>query len=231
MSRFDRRQFCRAPPHSVRWSASAPTKSPERPRSTSTPRSLIALLSARSPTTSITFSSSRWSAPALAWRAPASPRRRKARHLKVEWGLALHIRSTKGSETRRYLLDYGFTSNVYLNNLDLMKIDPTAVDAMILSHGHFDRWGGLIGFLEARRGQMKQNLRLYTGGEDNFCHRVSRNPDGSFAEFGGVLDRIQLKKLNVTRSCQRSRSSLRATPSRLAQCRGSALSTSCPIRG
>ena len=52
-----------------------------------------------------------------------------------------------------------------------MKIDPTAVDAMILSHGHFDHWGGLMGFLEARRGQMKKNLRLYTGGEDNFCRR------------------------------------------------------------
>jgi 7,8-dihydropterin-6-yl-methyl-4-(beta-D-ribofuranosyl)aminobenzene 5'-phosphate synthase len=125
---------------------------------------------------------------------PAAP---QGKTLESEWGLALHIESTKGSETRRYLLDYGFTSDVYLNNLDLMKIDPTAVDAMILSHGHFDHWGGLIGFLNARRGQMTKNLRLYTGGEDNFCHRVSRNPDGSFADFGGVLDRGKLKALNV----------------------------------
>jgi 7,8-dihydropterin-6-yl-methyl-4-(beta-D-ribofuranosyl)aminobenzene 5'-phosphate synthase len=125
---------------------------------------------------------------------PAAP---QGKTLESEWGLALHIESTKGSETRRYLLDYGFTSDVYLNNLDLMKIDPTAVDAMILSHGHFDHWGGLIGFLNARRGQMTKNLRLYTGGEDNFCHRVSRNPDGSLADFGGVLDRGKLKALNV----------------------------------
>ena len=125
---------------------------------------------------------------------PAAP---LGKTLESEWGLALHIESTKGKETRRYLLDYGFTSDVYLNNLNLMKIDPTAVDAMILSHGHFDHWGGLMGFLEARRGQMKKNLRLYTGGEDNFCHRVSRNPDGSFADFGGVLDRGKLKALNV----------------------------------
>src|SRR3954453_17039339 len=124
---------------------------------------------------------------------PAAP---QGKTLESEWGLALHIESMKGSETRRYLLDYGFTSNVYLNNLDLMKIDPTAIDAMILSHGHFDHWGGLFGFLEARRGQMKENLHLYTGGEDNFCHRVSRNPDGSFAKFG-VLDRGKLRALNV----------------------------------
>lgn len=125
---------------------------------------------------------------------PAAP---QGKTLESEWGLALHIESTKGSETRRFLLDYGFTPNVYLNNLDLMKIDPAAVDAMILSHGHFDHWGGLMGFLDARRGQMKKNLRLYTGGEDNFCHRVSRNPDGNFVDFGSVLDRSKLKALNV----------------------------------
>ena len=79
--------------------------------------------------------------------------------LESEWGLALHIESTKGSESRRFLLDYGFTPDVYLNNLELLKIDPAAVDALILSHGHLDHWGGLIGFLDARRGVMRTNLR------------------------------------------------------------------------
>jgi 7,8-dihydropterin-6-yl-methyl-4-(beta-D-ribofuranosyl)aminobenzene 5'-phosphate synthase len=116
--------------------------------------------------------------------------------LESEWGLALHIESTKGGETRRYLLDYGFTSDVYLNNLELMKIDPAGVDALILSHGHLDHWGGLIGFLEARRSQMRKDLRLYTGGEDDFCHRFSRTPDGKFVDFG-VLDRRGLKALDV----------------------------------
>jgi 7,8-dihydropterin-6-yl-methyl-4-(beta-D-ribofuranosyl)aminobenzene 5'-phosphate synthase len=124
---------------------------------------------------------------------PAAP---QGKTLESEWGLALHIESTQGSESRRYLLDYGFTSDVYLNNLELMKIDPAGVDALILSHGHFDHWGGLFGFLEARRAQMRKDLRLYTGGEDNFCHRVFRNPDGSFTDFG-MLDRPRLKALNV----------------------------------
>jgi 7,8-dihydropterin-6-yl-methyl-4-(beta-D-ribofuranosyl)aminobenzene 5'-phosphate synthase len=116
--------------------------------------------------------------------------------LESEWGLALYIESTKGSDTRRYLLDYGFTPDVYINNLDLMKIDPGQVDAMILSHGHFDHYGGLIGFLQARRGEMRKDLRLYTGGEDDFCHRLWRKPDGSFFDFG-VLDRRKLEALNV----------------------------------
>jgi 7,8-dihydropterin-6-yl-methyl-4-(beta-D-ribofuranosyl)aminobenzene 5'-phosphate synthase len=116
--------------------------------------------------------------------------------LESEWGLALHIETTKGTETHRYLLDFGFTPDVYTNNLDLLKIDPAAVDALILSHGHFDHYGGLIGFLEARRLQMRKDLRLYTGGEDDFCRRLIRKPDGSFTDFG-VLDRRKLKALNV----------------------------------
>jgi glyoxylase-like metal-dependent hydrolase (beta-lactamase superfamily II) len=60
-------------------------------------------------------------------------------------------RGAWGGETRRYLLDFGFRPEVYANNLELLKIDPAAVDALILSHGHFDHMGGLIGFLEAQR--------------------------------------------------------------------------------
>jgi 7,8-dihydropterin-6-yl-methyl-4-(beta-D-ribofuranosyl)aminobenzene 5'-phosphate synthase len=135
-------------------------------------------------------------APGLTVARTGFPEAPQGKTLESEWGLALHIESTKSGESKRYLLDYGFTSDVYLNNLDLMKIDPATVDAMILSHGHFDHWGGLMGFLEARRSTMHKDLRLYTGGEDDFCHRISHQPDGSFSDFHS-LDRSKLKALNV----------------------------------
>lgn len=117
--------------------------------------------------------------------------------LESEWGLALHIQSTKGQEERRYLLDFGFTPDVYLNNIEIMKIDPARVDALIISHGHYDHTGGLMGLLEAKRAVMRRDLRLYTGGEDDFCHRYGRKPDGSFVEFGSPLDRRRLRALDV----------------------------------
>src|SRR3954453_14613852 len=58
--------------------------------------------------------------------------------LHSEWGLALHIESQKSGETRRYLLDFGYTPDTYVSNLAYLKIDPAAVDALIMSHGHYD---------------------------------------------------------------------------------------------
>ena len=125
------------------------------------------------------------------------PEAAQGKTLESEWGLALHLESRKGQEMRRYLLDFGFTPNVYANNLSLLKIDVSQVDALIISHGHYDHVGGLIGFLETHRPRMRKELRLYTGGEDNFCKRFSRNPDGTFTEFGTIVDRGKLKALGI----------------------------------
>jgi 7,8-dihydropterin-6-yl-methyl-4-(beta-D-ribofuranosyl)aminobenzene 5'-phosphate synthase len=138
--------------------------------------------------------------PGLAVQRTGMPAAPQGKTLKSEWGLALHIESQKGDEKRRYLLDFGFTPDVYANNLDLLKIDVAAVDALILSHGHFDHYGGLQGFLEAQGDRLRKGLRLYTGGEDNFCHRMSRNSDGTFVDFGtnhGILDRRKLRALGI----------------------------------
>jgi 7,8-dihydropterin-6-yl-methyl-4-(beta-D-ribofuranosyl)aminobenzene 5'-phosphate synthase len=109
----------------------------------------------------------------------------------------LHLESRKGQESRRYLLDFGFTPDVYVNNLELMKIDVSRIDALIISHGHYDHVGGLLGFLEEYRPRMRKELRLYTGGEDNFCYRFNHNQDGSFSVFGSPLDRQKLAALKV----------------------------------
>jgi 7,8-dihydropterin-6-yl-methyl-4-(beta-D-ribofuranosyl)aminobenzene 5'-phosphate synthase len=136
-------------------------------------------------------------APGLAVRRTGFPEAPQGKTLESEWGLALHLESRKAQETRRYLLDFGFTPDVYANNLELLKIDVNRVDALIISHGHYDHVGGLLGFLEAYRPRMRKELRLYTGGEDNFCSRFIRNADGSFTDFGAALDRRRLKALDV----------------------------------
>ncbi len=62
--------------------------------------------------------------------------------LESEWGLALHLESKKGQETRRYLLDFGFMPTTYQNNRSVLNIDVAQIDALIVSHGHYDHIAG-----------------------------------------------------------------------------------------
>jgi len=100
-----------------------------------------------------------------------------------EWGLAIHAESQIGAETRHVLIDFGYTPEVLLNNMGVLKIDPSILDALVLSHGHYDHFGGMVGFLNATKGKLKPKMPLFVGGEDAFCLR--RNPGGNF----GALDR------------------------------------------
>jgi 7,8-dihydropterin-6-yl-methyl-4-(beta-D-ribofuranosyl)aminobenzene 5'-phosphate synthase len=118
------------------------------------------------------------------------------RTLRSEHGLSLHLTSRKGDETRRFLLDFGWTPEVLNNNLELLALDVASLDALIASHGHLDHFGGLEGFLARHRGAMREDLRLYLGGEDAFCYRHSPAGNGAFASYG-VLDRRMLAAARV----------------------------------
>jgi 7,8-dihydropterin-6-yl-methyl-4-(beta-D-ribofuranosyl)aminobenzene 5'-phosphate synthase len=117
--------------------------------------------------------------------------------LHSEWGLALALESRVGGESRQILLDFGYTPNAYLNNMEILGVDGAKTQAMIASHGHFDHFGGLSGYLEKFRDRLPADLPLYVGGEDLFCVRknATRTP-GHFADWG-VLDRRELAKHRI----------------------------------
>ena len=130
------------------------------------------------------------------WQSPATsePPRRMPQN---EWGLSLHVESQRGAETRRILIDFGYTPETINNNLDMFGIDPAKLDALVLSHGHFDHFGGMAGFLEAHRREMRPGLPFYLGGEECFCAREA-GPENASRNFG-VLNRraIAEAKLRV----------------------------------
>lgn len=111
-----------------------------------------------------------------------------------EFGLSLHVESRRGAETRSMLVDFGFTPEALNNNLSVLGISPSHLDALILSHGHYDHFGGLVGFLRANSGRLRSGLPLYLGGEECFCTRewVLGHPQ----DFG-YLDRHALAEASL----------------------------------
>ena len=88
-----------------------------------------------------------------------------------EFGLSMHLESRRASESRNLLVDFGFTSETLNNNLAMLGIAPESLDALILSHGHYDHFGGLAGFLQQNHARLRTDLPLYVGGEECFCSR------------------------------------------------------------
>lgn len=114
-----------------------------------------------------------------------------------EWGLSLALESRIGSGTRQLLLDFGYTPNALVNNMEIIGVDGTKVQGLIVSHGHYDHFGGLVGFLQKYRGSLPADLALYVGGEDVFCTRKAQRGAPGHLTDSGVLDRRDLEKFNV----------------------------------
>jgi 7,8-dihydropterin-6-yl-methyl-4-(beta-D-ribofuranosyl)aminobenzene 5'-phosphate synthase len=102
-------------------------------------------------------------------------------------GLALHLESARGSEARQFLVDFGFTGDTLNNNIALLGVDPAKLDALLLTHGHCDHFGGMVGFLAVHGKKLKPGLPFYLGGEECFCTREV-GPESTPFSFGS-LDR------------------------------------------
>ncbi|PID96860.1 MAG: MBL fold metallo-hydrolase [Actinomycetales bacterium] len=102
-------------------------------------------------------------------RTPMQAHRPPARHfdtgyawggLRAEHGFAALVTVRRGESTWRVLFDTGLTPDGMIDNADRMQIDLRDVQAVLLSHGHFDHAGGLLGLGERLAGRSTGSMPL-----------------------------------------------------------------------
>ena len=71
-----------------------------------------------------------------------------ATSMRAEHGFSALLAVTRGVETRTLLFDAGVTPDGMVENMDRLELDPRDIEALVLSHGHFDHTGGLQGLSE-----------------------------------------------------------------------------------
>jgi 7,8-dihydropterin-6-yl-methyl-4-(beta-D-ribofuranosyl)aminobenzene 5'-phosphate synthase len=103
-----------------------------------------------------------------------------------EWGLSLHLVSRQAGADGQYLLDFGYTPEILLRNFDLLGVEPDKLNGLILSHSHRDHYGGLVGFVRHHRTAMRDDLKLFTGGDLTFREKWIGSRDAEPTPWGSL---------------------------------------------
>jgi 7,8-dihydropterin-6-yl-methyl-4-(beta-D-ribofuranosyl)aminobenzene 5'-phosphate synthase len=100
-------------------------------------------------------------------------------------GLSLLLTAHVGREKHTLLFDAGPHAATFLRNSEILGVDFGAIDAVVLSHGHWDHAGGLLVALEAISKAQGRRVECFTH-PDMFAERAMRRPSGEFIPFGSI---------------------------------------------
>ncbi len=71
--------------------------------------------------------------------------------LLAEHGFSALVRIRRGEREHTLLFDTGISPDGMAINLERLELDAGAIEAVVLSHGHFDHAGGFAGLARLRR--------------------------------------------------------------------------------
>jgi 7,8-dihydropterin-6-yl-methyl-4-(beta-D-ribofuranosyl)aminobenzene 5'-phosphate synthase len=100
----------------------------------------------------------------------------------------------RAGETRRILFDTGPDEEVWARNVDRLRIDLGAIDAIVLSHGHWDHGGALVQALDmirAANGGRRVPLYMHPG---MFRTRAMRLADGTMRPMADIASPAELER-------------------------------------
>lgn len=93
-------------------------------------------------------------------------------------GLSLLLIASIGTRRHALLFDAGPAAATFERNADILGVDFAAIEAVVLSHGHWDHAGGLLTAVQSiarSRGRQRFTCYMHPG---MFRQRATKRPDG-----------------------------------------------------
>jgi 7,8-dihydropterin-6-yl-methyl-4-(beta-D-ribofuranosyl)aminobenzene 5'-phosphate synthase len=116
----------------------------------------------------------------------------------AEHGFSMLIRVLCGRKSVSILFDTGISADGVVENAKRMGLELSEVEYVVLSHGHYDHFGGLVSALKTIN---KANLPLIVH-EDMFKTRGTANSDGTIRTYPEFPAREQLSSAQLINTKQ-----------------------------
>jgi 7,8-dihydropterin-6-yl-methyl-4-(beta-D-ribofuranosyl)aminobenzene 5'-phosphate synthase len=118
----------------------------------------------------------------------------------AEHGFSMLIRVFNEGKSNSILFDTGSSPNGILENAKRMGLDLSEVECIVLSHGHYDHFGGLLSAVKAVN---RVNLPII-GHENMFKLRGTKRPNGEVRKHTKFPKEAQLSPAQIVQTKQPS---------------------------
>lgn len=107
-------------------------------------------------------------------------------------GLSLLLTASNDSLNHSILFDAGPEGEVFQRNINKLKIDPTVIEEIVLSHGHWDHAGGFLAALKLIKSKNHQQKVVFHLNSEMF-HQRALKFDGKVHPFKKIPSVEELK--------------------------------------
>ncbi len=111
--------------------------------------------------------------------------------LHAEHGLAYQIETVVNGGSHFCLFDFATDPQGVMRNMKLLKIDFAKIEALGLSHDHFDHQAAMVEILKAKKEELRKGMIPFYVGEQFFVGTYSRMPNGQ------IVNLLALKREDI----------------------------------
>jgi 7,8-dihydropterin-6-yl-methyl-4-(beta-D-ribofuranosyl)aminobenzene 5'-phosphate synthase len=118
------------------------------------------------------------------------------RSIHAEHGLSYYVETVVNGTQNSFMFDFGVDPAGVMNNIKLLGLDISGVNAFALSHGHWDHYLAAVTILKQNRPGIVKGTPFYVG-EEAFARRYARRPGSTELTDLGQLVKEEIEALGL----------------------------------